>query len=611
MAGRYEKIKEIGHDLWVESCPVILYKGALLTDTKQQKNLLQLGFESLITDEIVGIQVVYQGYSIGKELLEEGTHSFLDLKLKYNQKTGADEAIYLENIDSREFKIKVSVVYFSDGTQWSSDKYFVEIAKEKTLHEKLGKYYDQFLRSCNLKSNVQLLYVPQFVQKYWICACGTVNQNVGSCRCCGMSFNSLKQCLNTDYLQKEEEKYLDYLRREEEIKQKKAIREAEELRRLQEQKKEKELAKKKKIRRIIMGGGCLAILYFIILFGSKIVVPNLRYSTAEKALKEKKYDIAIEKFSELGNYKLSKKMVIEAKYLKANDLLAKKEYRKAVVIFEDLSDYKNSQDNWETCHNANIFEDAISLATSKKYKEALDKLSLLPSSFDGCSDKKAEFAYALVQEYYKTNKLKEAYETYHFYNLNQDIYNEICYAWAKEYADSTKYDKAIELLGEIKDYKDSKKLIKKYNQITTYNSAVKLMEDGELSKAIRYFSKLPSSYKKTKKYRSLCEKYNHYNGIWKCYAYTIYHDDGEVSNLNYTASDEKIECKVEINRKGKETFCIDGKATKRTGNILTWCTYYKGADVTKMNLSTGVRKVQFMNSKNVKSDLYVYKHRVK
>ncbi len=112
--------------------------------------------------------------------------------------------------------------------------------------------------------------------------------------------------------------------------------------------------------------------------------------------------------------------------------------------------------------------------------------------------------------------------------------------------------------------KIQKKRRKQCQAYIDYDKAIEYMESGDLSKAIDIFSK-NKDLKDATAYLNLCNNYVKYAGKWECRTYYIYHDDGSVSDLNYTADDEDIEVDVCISR--KMLLCQDLVQTKMRYSI--------------------------------------------
>lgn len=94
----------------------------------------------------------------------------------------------------------------------------------------------------------------------------------------------------------------------------------------------------------------VAVLFFV------FAMPEINYQRANTLFNEDKYDAALLRFKDLGNYRDSEDMVTECKYQKAcsimsiidKDLwyvLAKDRVQDAIDLFESLNGYKNSDEN--------------------------------------------------------------------------------------------------------------------------------------------------------------------------------------------------------------------------------------------------------------------------
>lgn len=274
MGERYEKLREIGSNMWVPDCPVMLYKGVLLHDSEQNRNLLQLGFEAITDKCIVGIEIAYRGYSLGEELIAEGKYSYLDLNLQINDKAGDKSPIYLDDSNARIFHITVKRVFYSDKTTWENDRELQALDRQEELSGKLGDVYEEFRHLYRHQGHGNPTFVPEFEDGYWRCVCGTLNEKGSACRQCSISRNQLDSLLDIDLLrQKKLEREREQERLAEEEKERRE-REAE----------EKKTAQKKLRNRLVLLAFIGVLTALAVLGAAKIVLPFMKYQSAVSKL---------------------------------------------------------------------------------------------------------------------------------------------------------------------------------------------------------------------------------------------------------------------------------------------------------------------------------------
>ncbi len=151
--------------------------------------------------------------------------------------------------------------------------------------------------------------------------------------------------------------------------------------------------------------------------------------------------------------------IAETRYNSALELIENKNYTDAIEIFTELGAYEDSQEKIKECK----YQNALLLIDAEDYTEAK----------------------ALLEE------LKG-------YNTDIETKIQICdYSIAKQYLEKGKYDKAQELFTALKDYGDSKDMIKE----CSYRKALSLIEGKKYEDAITILSDI-------KKYSDSAEKIN-------------------------------------------------------------------------------------------------------
>ncbi|MCR5202198.1 MAG: DUF6273 domain-containing protein, partial [Lachnospiraceae bacterium] len=112
-----------------------------------------------------------------------------------------------------------------------------------------------------------------------------------------------------------------------------------------------EEAKRKRLKKkriITVSISSVVAVIAVVLLITKVAIPEIKYSSAKKAMKAGNYKAAITKFENLGKYKYSKKYINESKkYIKYNqamDYYNNKNYSDAYGIFEELGEFNNSKE---------------------------------------------------------------------------------------------------------------------------------------------------------------------------------------------------------------------------------------------------------------------------
>ena len=137
----------------------------------------------------------------------------------------------------------------------------------------------------------------------------------------------------------------------------------------------KKKQKKHRGLRIAAGiAGGLAALLLLAMLITKVAIPAVEYSKAEKLLASGDYDGAITAFEALGDYKDSSAMLVESanakEYAQAEKLLASGDYDGAITAFEALGDYKDSSAMLVESANAKEYAQAEKLLAQGQTAEA-------------------------------------------------------------------------------------------------------------------------------------------------------------------------------------------------------------------------------------------------
>ena len=212
-----------------------------------------------------------------------------------------------------------------------------------------------------------------------------------------------------------------------------------------------------------IAGGAAALLLAMLI--TKVAIPAVEYSKAEKLLASGDYDGAITAFEALGDYKDSSAMLVESanakEYAQAEKLLASGDYDGAITAFEALGDYKDSAD----LRNESVYEKATALLASGDYDGAI-------AAFEALGDYKDSSAMlvesANAKEYAQAEKL-----------LAQGQTAEAAVAFAK----IAEYEDARERSFELWDTMAARETL-----AAGYNHTVGLKADGTVVAAGSYSS---------------------------------------------------------------------------------------------------------------------------
>lgn len=579
MGNRYKKLVKIVGIKWSKECPVLLIKGALLHDDAEKQNLLQLKFQSITNNTLVGVEIEYKAYSIGDELLLEEKFSYLDLNVNLNNEFGEKTAIYLQSSDARKFSFLIKKVFFSNGEIWESNEVLQDINSQCPIKNELGDLYDQFQREYRaVSSHEKAEYLPIMGEYSWQCSCGSLNLgNFAVCRCCGIKKENLLKILDKDYLWKENEKFqIEEQRRREKEEMENAERRANE-KILREKKKRK----KKKVISAFVISSVVAVAVILLFCGVvNVIIPNVKYSQAKQDFESGNYEAAVEKFEGLKEYKDSAERLVESRYFYACKKYDEKMYMEAQKVFSEIDSYKDSADYLEKCTDYITYNKAKDFYGKGDYSGALDLLESLPKGFEDSEKLKKTYALAQGELCFADKNYKMVLYLYEKYGIFNDTYMETCYQSGILCKKSKEYNDAINFFEKCEKYRDALEQ-KKW---CIYEKAIESMGGDGLDEAIKLYDKL-GNYKKSKKFKKICKANRKYSCIWKSL------DDDSI-----------MIWKVSISRKGKVSI---NDNIKIHNSIATW---YEGGYFNTFNMVSGRRIVEkYYDGKKYDTEIYKYK----
>lgn len=154
--------------------------------------------------------------------------------------------------------------------------------------------------------------------------------------------------------------------------QDKAEREEKERKRAAAAAEEARAAKQRKKAALLLLAG-VAVVIAVLLVVFQVIVPSVRYRSAEKLLAAGDYTGAAEAFEALGDYKDAKEQIMAARYAQAEALLNAGDYDGAAAAFETLGNYKDAKEQSKNAEEQSFpirYPQAEALLKAKDYTGA-------------------------------------------------------------------------------------------------------------------------------------------------------------------------------------------------------------------------------------------------
>lgn len=210
---------------------------------------------------------------------------------------------------------------------------------------------------------------------------------------------------------------------------------------IEELNKKIEIARKrnKKIAIILSSTAAFVVAFLIVLFN--VIIPAVKYSSANKCVENKEYLEAIAIYEELADYKDSADKVISTRYLLASSQLENKEYQNAYDNFTLIKDYEDSAAK----RQESGYGYAQALMTDKKYQEAIDIFGSI-GDYEKSADLKNQCYLEGAKQFYANKEYYSAltwYEKVKSYDKNAEFYTDSCYNYAVQQINSDSYSTAL------------------------------------------------------------------------------------------------------------------------------------------------------------------------
>ena len=183
MSDRFETLKRNSSNLYTVESPVIISEGALLKDSKTDKVIVQLKFQSITEKVIKALLISIDAIDVtDTQLGETVVYQYLDLNIHNGDFFGEKKAILLPDNKTRDFRIKSLTVIFSDEKNKQIEGTSLEplpVAEQLTD----GQDNKEILKQYRIETTPKSKYIPVVANELWMCACGKWNSTT-SCTSC-------------------------------------------------------------------------------------------------------------------------------------------------------------------------------------------------------------------------------------------------------------------------------------------------------------------------------------------------------------------------------------------------------------------------------------------
>lgn len=271
-------------------------------------------------------------------------------------------------------------------------------------------------------------------------------------------------------------------------------------------------------RKVVLGAAA-AVILLIIGLGAWLGISELQnsnaYSTAVTAMERGQYDVAIEGFNKLGDYRDSSVQATEAAnrrdYAAADVLFKTGKFSEASAAFAKLGSFQDAPERSLEAANEHAYQQAQALYNAGKYEEASAAFAALGSYHDAAAQQKLsddtqdketnyQAAIALYNEgkYAEAERAFEALDGYSnsakWADTAKDAREaESNYARAISLENTGRYEEANRLFSALGNYKDAPAHTVSTQNGIDYDMALGYVASGEYDLAISIFNELARS----------------------------------------------------------------------------------------------------------------------
>lgn len=466
-------IEEKNVHLWFDGSPVSVCTQRLALDIDKADLFASFKLINLQPDNIRDIIFDVVCYNSQRQIIDTVYDvSYTGFDVMRNIEFGYGRRVPVKNQETRSVEFVLKSVVNSSGHTWinNENKRFDTALEQESIFRIQGDLNKQFLEICTRSGidGTAFSLQPVFRENFWLCGCGSFNWgNEEVCSGCGVGKMWLSKNSDLEVLKKqsgfEEQQraeiqatYAEFRKYEN---NKKAQIEEFASRRSSYQKQLKQQKLKKGSKSLIVVLIILtvlaAIFYGIVFWG----LPMLKYKSAVTDYEMFRYDEAISKFTQLGNFLDSRDFRMKSLYGYAFSCYTSGEPEKAAELFNDLGDYTDSHQKYLEClyksaenkykngeyiEASSIFdsmEDYAGAAEAKKkcinaiyrdtqtnlltntvesLEKALEELNYI-GSYKKSPERLSQCLYLLGNAYYKNHRYKDAVEKYLSATDNEEV----------------------------------------------------------------------------------------------------------------------------------------------------------------------------------------------
>lgn len=205
-------------------------------------------------------------------------------------------------------------------------------------------------------------------------------------------------------------------------------------------------------------------------FYKEVVVPRNIYESAMNSIQCEDYEGAVEKLSEITEYKDAKQQIeivvdriTENKYFNAEELIDEQKYSDALDILIQIKERKDVDTLINKCEDALKYEKGVALLEAERYEEAIDMF--LNNDFDKNNELLKECYIGLAHQKASDNNYGDAIKYFKLADYQGEeyweVYHEMYYERGKDAFNNLDFKFAIVSFKECLNYKDSAEMLQK------------------------------------------------------------------------------------------------------------------------------------------------------
>ncbi len=470
-------LEEKNIHLWSEDSPIAVCTQRLALDIDKAELFASFKLMNLQPDNIKDIIFDIICYDAQRQVIDTLYNiSYTGFDVVRNIEFGYGRKVPVRNQQTRSVEFVLKSVINSNGHTWvnTDGKRFDIALEQESIFKAQGDLNKQFLEICTRSGidGTTFSLQPVFHEKFWLCGCGCFNwAHEEICSGCGVGRKWLEKNTSLDVLQKQsgfeeqqrEEMKQQYAEFEKYEKRSHVQTEEFEKRRTNYQKQLKKQQRKKNSKGIIITIMILILISAAVCGVIFFVMPSVKYKAAMNDFEMYRYEEAIEKFTELGNFADSNDFRLKSIYGYAFSLCNGDDPEKAAELFESLGNYGDAPDKYLEAR----YKLGQKKYNEKEYMAAADIFRSLGDYSNSAQCEKQCFSriYREAQGNLVANtkdSLEKAYEQLTYignYKKSVELLDKCIYLLGNVYYDDFRYGNAIEKYLSIPEYEDVKKIL--------------------------------------------------------------------------------------------------------------------------------------------------------